>query len=176
MTTEFLRDHAFTTAWFGLMTFVWLGWAQEDPGPVRRWVLGAGSALGVALAGVFGLLVARHWDTPSALDGRYAWMGVVVAAEVLAAGVGCWLLSRRGEGRWMAWWVAVVVAAHFVPLALLLQHGAIATVGVVQLIGLVAGLPRLRAVDWPTSRVVGPWMGATLLLTAGISAVTYALR
>lgn len=176
MTTEFLRDHAFTTAWFGLMTFVWLGWAQEDPGPVRRWLLGVGSVVGIALAGGFGVLVARHWDTPSALDGRYAWMGVVVAAEVVAAGVGCWLLARRGAGRWMAWWVGLVVALHFLPLAALLDHGAIAVVGVIQSIGLVGALPRLRSVAWPTSRAVGPWMGGTLLAASLAGAVTYALR
>lgn len=43
MLTDFVRDHAFTIAWFGLMTMVWLGWAQEDPPERLRLPLGVGS-------------------------------------------------------------------------------------------------------------------------------------
>ncbi len=31
MLAEFPANQAFTVAWFGLMTLVWSGWAQEDP-------------------------------------------------------------------------------------------------------------------------------------------------
>ena len=31
--TDFARDHAFTIAWFGLMTFVWFDWGQEAHRP-----------------------------------------------------------------------------------------------------------------------------------------------
>ncbi|MGW0809068.1 hypothetical protein [Nonomuraea sp. NPDC002799] len=115
MLTEFLRDQCFTTAWFGLMSFVWFGWSQEDP--PRRWRiwLGAGSVLGVGIAVAFGVLTAANWDQPSALAGKYAWFGVLAAL------------------------------------------GAVA--------------PRLRGTTTPGSRVAGPIMGATLLLSAAIGAV-----
>ncbi|MEU4833899.1 hypothetical protein [Streptosporangium sp. NPDC023615] len=171
MLTEFLRDQCFTTAWFGLMAFVWFGWAQEDP--PRRWRiwLGAGSVLGVGLAVAFGVLTAANWDQPSALEGKYAWFGVLVVAEVIAAGAGCLVLARRGAPRWMAWWVAVVVAVHFLPLAWLLNDIGVAVVGVVQLVVLGSVVPHLRGTHTPSSRSAGPIMGVTLLLSAAISAV-----
>jgi len=115
--TDFIRDHAFTIAWFGLMAFVWFGWGQEDPPPAWRSWLGAGSVMGLLLAGLFGYGVFARWSEGSALEGRYPWFGLVVGLEVLLAVVGCLFLHRRGKGRWMAWWVALVVALHFVPLA-----------------------------------------------------------
>jgi hypothetical protein len=171
MLTDFLRDQYFTTAWFGLMAVVWFGWGQEDP--PRRWRvwLGIGSVLGLGFAVSFGVLTAVNWDQPSALEGRYPWFGVLVAVEVLAAGVGCLVLAGRGAARWMAWWVAVVVAAHFLPLALLLEDFGVAVVGVVQLVMLGVLVPRLRADTGTSSRLAGPVMGASLLLSASLSAL-----
>lgn len=175
MLTDFLRDALFTTAWFGLMTGVWLGWAQEaPPRRLRPWLI-AGSVAGLALAVGFGIAVALNWSSPSALDGRYQWFGVLVGAEGLAAGLGCGLLAQRGRERWMAWWVAVVVAAHFVPLAVLLEDVSIAIVGALQVVALLVLLPRLRRTDSPTSAVVGPVMGFSLLAYAVVSALAIQL-
>ncbi|HEX6360578.1 hypothetical protein [Actinophytocola sp.] len=171
MLTDFLRDQVFTTAWFGLMAFVWFGWSQEDPPKRWRVWLGLGSVLGLGFAAAFGVLTATNWDEPTALEGKYVWFGVLVAAEVVAAGVGCLVLARRGASRWMAWWVAVVVAAHFPPLALFLDDIGVALVGVVQLVALGMVARRLRGDTVTSSRLAGPVMGATLLLSAAISAV-----
>lgn len=171
MLTEFVRDQAFAIGWFGLMAFVWLGWAQEDPPKGARWVLGLGSLAGVAFAGVYLPQVFVNWDTASALDGRYHWYGLVVAAEVLVAAIGAVQLVRRDRTRWVAWWVAMVVAIHFLTLAPLLDDPALAVLGVIQAIGLVGLLIRLRGVDGVTSRLVGPWMGATFLAFAALSVV-----
>ena len=176
MLTEFARDHAFTIAWFGLMAFVWFGWSQEDPPARWRWRLGAGSALGAVLAGIFGYAVATRWGEDSALEDRYGWFGVAVLAEVLLAGIGCLLPWRRGKGRWAAWWVALVVALHFVPLAGFLEDWSLAVLGAVQALCLIALLPRLRASDAASSRLVGPLMGASFLLFALASALLYLLR
>ncbi|GAA4922922.1 hypothetical protein LX16_5068 [Stackebrandtia albiflava] len=170
MLTDFLRDALFTTGWFGLMTVVWFGWAQEDPPQRWRWRLGVGSSLGILLAIGFGIATYLHWDSASALEGRYHWFGVLVAAEVVLAGAGCGLLAARERARWMAWWVAVVVAAHFLPLAWLLDDVSIAVAGVVQLVLLGAVIPRLRRTGHTTSSVVGAVMGGTLLTYAVISA------
>lgn len=174
MLTEFARDHAFTIAWFGLMTMVWCGWGQEDPPRRRRWALGAGSVLGVAFAGVFGYGVFVRWHQGTALEGRYGWFGVVVLLEVLLAAVGCLVLSRKAESRWMAWWVALVVALHFMPLAFFFDDWSLLGLGTVQAVCLVAMVPKLRAdAGAPTSRAVGPVMGASLLLFAAVSAVVF---
>ncbi|QQQ78874.1 hypothetical protein IOD16_10840 [Saccharothrix sp. 6-C] len=176
MTTEFLRDQHFTTAWFGLMAFVWFGWAQEDPPKAWRGWLGLGSGLGVVIALGFGALTGLNWGEPTALEGRYGWFGLLVAVEVVAAGVGGLVLARRRASRWTAWWVAAVVAAHFLPLAVLLEDWAVAVVGFAQLALLCSLLPRLRRDGLTSSRLVGPVMGATLLLSAVVGAVAAVAR
>ena len=176
MLSDFLRDQAFTIAWFGLMTMVWLGWAQESPGRIKSWMLGVGSGIGILFAAGFGVIVAVNWRTGSALEGKYAWFGVLVGLEVLIAGLGCWYLATKHRTRWMAFWVALVVAAHFIPLAFFLRDASIGVWGALQLVLLVLLLPRLRRSDAPTSRDVGPVMGFTLLAYAAISAVVFAVR
>lgn len=175
MFTDFSRDHAFTIAWFGLMALVWFGWAQEDPPRSRRWQLGAGSAVGLVLLGVFGYAVVRRWGEGTALEGRYAWFGVLVLAEVVLAGLGCLVLWRRRQLRWAAWWVAMVVALHFLPLAILLDDGSLSVLGVVQAVWLLVVQPRLRTQPGPTSRTVGPLMGSTLLAFALVSVLVFAV-
>lgn len=87
--------------------------------PSRSWKLGAGSVLGIALTGVF------------------------VGAEVLLAGAGALILHRKGPGRWIAWWAAVVFGLHVIPLALLLADVSIAVFGVLPTAALLAVIPLL---------------------------------
>lgn len=176
MLTEFVRDHAFTAGWFGLMAMVWFGWGQEDPPPSWRVRLGVGSGVGVLLALAFGSGVVTRWGDGSALEGRYHWFGLLVAAEVVLALVGCLWLARTGRPRWMAWWVALVVALHFAPLAPLLEDPALAVTALVQVGILALLLPALRRGEGPTSRLVGPAMGATLLLFSVVSGVLFLVR
>lgn len=176
MLTDFARDHAFTIAWFGLMAFVWFGWGQEGPRQEWRPWLGLGSALGVVIAGVFGYGVFLRWEGGSALEDVYAWFGVLTAAQVVAAGLGSWWLWRRQRARWIAWWVAVVVAVHFIPLAVFLGDWSLVGLVLVQAVGLVTLRGSGRLGSGPTSRLVGPLMGATLLAFALVSAVLFVLR
>lgn len=173
MTTEYLRDGLFVTAWFGLMTCVWLGWAQEAPPKRAPALLGIGSALGIVAAVGGGLLVWRSWDTPSALDGRYAWFGVLVAAELVLAGLACAVLAARGRARWFAAGVGAVVAAHFVPLGLLLEDPALIVLGIVQLALVAAAVVVARRRALAPSFTVGAALGTSLLLAALISAVRW---
>ncbi|QHC68175.1 hypothetical protein Q0F99_06895 [Rathayibacter oskolensis] len=173
MTTEYLRDGLFVTAWFGLMTCVWLGWAQEAPPRRAPALLGIGSAIGIVAAVGGGLLVWRAWDTPSALDGRYAWFGVLVAAEVALAGAACAILAARGLKRWFAAGVGAVVAAHFVPLGVMLQDPGLAVFGIVQLALVAAAVVVARRRGSTPSFVVGATMGASLLLAAVVSAARW---
>ncbi len=176
MITEFARDGLFTAAWFGLMTVVWLGWAQEDP--PRRWrlPLGIGSVLGMILAIGFGVLTVLNWSAPSALQGRQEWFGILVGAEFGAAGLGCLVLALRKLNRWMAWWVALIVAMHFVPLGFILIDPSIAVFGVIQSALVIIVGVRLRGSTFPSSRLVGPIMGVTLLCYGLVAGVVQLVR
>ncbi|OQO90744.1 hypothetical protein B1813_14480 [Saccharomonospora piscinae] len=171
MATDFLRDGLFLVAWFGLMTCVWLGWAQEAPPKRAVGWLGLGSVLGTAAAAAGGYAVWAHWDGASALEGRFAWFGVLVGAEVVAAAVACLVLWRQGRARWFSFAVALVVAAHFVPLAVLLQDWALAILGVLQFALVVAAARFARRWSLTPSFPIGVAMGSTLLLASGLAAL-----
>lgn len=174
MATEYLRDGLFLLAWFGLMTCVWFGWAQESPPKRAPLWLGIGSGLGLVAALGGGILVWRSWSSPSALEGQYALFGVIVGIEVAAAGLACFVLWRRGRSRWFALAVGLVVALHFVPLGILLDDAALVVLGLVQtVLVIVAGrVARNRRI--PPSFAVGVTMGVTLLLAAAVAAARWA--
>lgn len=171
-----LRDALYTTAWFGLMTTVWFGWAQEAPLQRLRRPLVGGSIVGGLVAIGFGVLTALHWQDPSALESRYPLFGIVVGAEVVLAGLGALLLARTGRSRWMAWWVALVVAVHFLSLAWLLDGLSLAVLAVIEVVALIVAGSRMRNDTYPTSRFVGPIMGSTLLVYALVGGAATLIR
>lgn len=171
-----LRDLLYTTAWFGLMSMVWFGWGQEAPIARLRPLLIAGSIVGLLVAVGFGVLTALHWQDPTSLEGRYLTFGIIVGAEVGLAGVGAAILGSTGNGRWAAWWVAVVVAVHFLSLAWILHGTSLAVLGLVQVMALVGVAKQMKFGAYPTSRYVGPLMGATLLAYSAVSGVVTLLR
>lgn len=171
MLTEFLRDQTVAIAWLAFMAAGWFGYSQEDPKPKFRGWLGAGSVLGFLLAIAFGILSFRNWNTASALDGQYWVFGVVVVAEVVVIGAGCWWLAHRKAARWYGWWVGFCVALHFLPLAWVFGDWSYVALTVVQVVGLLWMLPMLRRGDYPTSRWAAPWVALTFLIYAAISAV-----
>lgn len=120
--------------------------------------------------------------TDFARDGLFSamWFGLIavvrfdafVAAELVAPGAGCWALHRRGANRWFAWSVALVVAAHFIPLAFLMEDFSLAAVGGLLLVGLVLLKPRLRSITG-TSTLVGMPMGSGLLTASLIAGLAH---
>ncbi len=172
---EELRDSLYTTAWFGLMTAVWFGWAQEAPPAWLRTKLIAGSVVGLVIAVVFGVLTGLHWSEPTALEGRYARFGIVVGAEFALAGVGAAILLLTGRGRWTAWWVGLVVAAHFISLAWIFGGPSLAWLGIVEVAALIVGALWFRSAragnGLTTSTWVGPLMGLSILAYAVVNGV-----
>lgn len=173
MLTDFLRDQAFAIAWLALIAGAWFGWAQEDPKPRLRPLLGAGSVIGFLLSIAFGLLVWRNWATPTALEGRYWLFGAVVLGEAILIGGGCLLLARRKQQRWTSWWVGFCVALHFVPLVWVFSDWSYLLLAVVQLGGLLAMAPMLARADYSTSRWAAPWVATTFLAYSAVSAALF---
>lgn len=176
MLSEFLRDHAFSIAWMGLMAMVWCGWGLEDPPSSWRWKLGVGCALGLVFTALFTFTVVQHWESSSSLDGREFLFGVLVGAEVVFALLGVLVLVRIDRRRWIAWWIAIVVAVHFVPMAFLLEDIAYAILGLIQTIVLILLISRLRDSEGTTSRLVGPVMGGSIMGFVLVSTVLFLVR
>lgn len=173
MLTEFIRDQVCAIAWLALMSVAWFGWAQEDPKPRLRPLLGAGSVVGLLVAVAFGLLVWRTWDSATALEGRYWVFGIVVLAEVVLIGSGCFVLARRRAARWYGWWIGLCVAVHFVPLAWVFGDWSYLLLAAVQVAGLLAMRSALARGDYATSRWAAPWIGAAFLAYAVASAILF---
>ena len=158
------RDSMFTTAWFGLMSLVWFGWAQEAPPEPLKTPLIIGSVLGLAVTVGFGVLTALSWNEPTALEGHYTWFGIIVGTEFALAGAGAAALAVTGHEPWSAWWVALVVALHLLTLAWIFHGPSLVILGCVQVFALAVGAAVTRGGSDPSSRWVGPIMGGTFLL------------
>ena len=65
---EYIRDYAMYASIFGMFSFSWFGWAQENPRAGWRKYIGiaSGIALLVCLLGVY--LSVTNWNAPSALS------------------------------------------------------------------------------------------------------------
>lgn len=176
MFTEYLRDQAFAIAWLAIMAAGWFGWAQEDPKPRLRGLLGAGSVVGLLLSIAFGILVWRNWSTPTALEGNYWIFGIIVLAEAVVIGAGCIVLARKKQTRWYGWWIGLCVALHFIPLAWLFEDWSYVALAVLQVGGLLLMLPALRRGEYATSRWACSWIAATFLLYAAVSGIVFLLK
>lgn len=155
------------------MAGAWFGYAQEDPPKRWRGWLGAASVLGMLLAVFFGILVWRNWNTDTVLEGYYWVFGVVVLLEALAIAIGCIVLGRKKQTRWFGWWIALCVALHFVPLAIVFDDWSYYVLAGVQVLGLFAMRPTLARAEYATSRLAAPWIGITFLLYAIISGAIF---
>lgn len=173
MLTEFLRDQAFAIAWLALMAAGWFGWSQEEPRPRLRGALGAGSVVGVLVAVAFGIVVWRNWSTPTMLDGQYWVFGLVVLAEAVIIGAGCFVLARRRQSRWFGWWIGLCVALHFIPLAWVFGDWTYLGLAAVQVAGLLMMVSTLRRGTYATSRWACPWIALTFLLYAVLSGALF---
>ena len=69
-TVVFVRDYLMVGVVFGMASFAWFGWGQEDPPRAWRTVLGIGSALGAALALASGFFAWQNWSWSSPPSSR----------------------------------------------------------------------------------------------------------
>lgn len=156
MESEFIRDYVMYTAIFGMFSFVWFGWAQEDPRENWRKYIGiaSGAALVVCLIGVY--LSITHWGGATALSetGGYTVYLIVFYAQLLIAGGGVFLLYRKKNKEYVAPWIGFVVGIHFFFLVDVFSDPLLYILGAVMVI----------------ISLISPWMGRRL--NVGSSAIT----
>lgn len=113
-----IRDLAAYSAIFGFFAFAWFGWAQENPPEKLRPLLGALSILSAVIAGLGGYLLYTNYSADSSLqtDGDYMIFGVIVALELILSALGSLVLIKTNRSAYVASWISLVVAVHFIPL------------------------------------------------------------
>jgi hypothetical protein len=167
---DFPRDLFTIGIVFGVATLVWAGWAQERP-PSTGWriLLGAFSALGLALAGISIPGAIRTWGTGTAIEpGTAAFVVYVIAfwAEVVLGVIGAIVLVRRKKRHLIAPLILLIVGIHFVPLAFVFGQGLLLVAAVLLCIAaVVAAVLRDRAAPsfWcgvlasPVFLLLGAW-------------------
>lgn len=147
---DFTRDLIFTAALFGVVTFVWTGWAQERP-PSTAWrvLLAVVGLAGAALAGLSIPRLIRSWGDSTAVSvGSTAWIVylVICAVEVVALVLGAIILTRRGRSELIAPFTLLVVGVHFFPLAFVFAQPIMFVTAVLITAAAIAAavLPRTR--------------------------------
>jgi len=173
MIADHQRDAAATVVVCAFFASAWFGWAQDSP--PRAWVvpLAVASVGSVLLAVLGALLTWQRWTDGTALDRETAQaFGVVVAVEVVVAGVGAAVLSRSGQGEYTPVWIALVVGVHFIPLAPMLEYPLFYLVAAGVVVAAVVGVPVARSAELPLSAVTGVGTGSVLLAAALFSLAT----
>lgn len=167
---EFIRDAAMTAAIFGFFASAWFGWAQEDPPRTWKAWLVSGSLGGLMVAILGGLVAWQNWDTGTVFDRTTSIsFGIVVAIEVVIAALGSWILIRRRHADLVGPWVAFVVGAHFIPLAVLLQYPLFYVVAIALMVGSPIAVLVARRSSITVSAVNGVVAGSILLTAALVS-------
>ena len=168
MTALFVQDAAMTAAIFGFFSAGWYGWAQEEPPPGWRKPLTVGSVIGILVAIAGGIVAGQNWSTGTAFDADTSPIfGIIVGLEVILAGGGALLLSRRGRQELVAPWVALVVGVHFFPMAPLLGYPLFYVVAALITLAALVSVPVARSRDITVSAVTGVMCGS-ILLAAGL--------
>lgn len=169
METAFLRDFAMYAAIFGAFSFVWFGWAQENPPKKWRAWLGVGSGVGLLVAALGGFLASQNWHAGSALKAdpsAYTFYLAVVAFEVVLSFVGAMWLQKHGKPQLVAPWIALVVGLHFAPLALVFQDTWLYVLAALVAGGVIAAYAISRRTKLPVNTLACAFTGAILLVFA----------
>jgi hypothetical protein len=112
---DYVRDYAMYAAILGMFSFIWFGWAQENPRKSwRKYISIASSiALLVCLVGVY--LSVTNWHERTALSNSTVFNNylIVVFIEFLLAGIGAFFLIKFKRNDYVAPWIAFIVGIHF---------------------------------------------------------------
>lgn len=172
---EFIRDYAMYVAIFGIFSFVWFGWAQENPRKSWRKYLGiaSGIALLVGLLGIY--LSVTNWHEHSVLSDMsvYRRYLVFVTIEFVLAGIGAFFLIKFKKSNYVAPWIAFVVGIHFFWLKNIFHDIGLYILGLL-VVGISIISPRLaKKLKVANSAITGIGTGTVLFCFAIVGLIRY---
>ena len=118
-----------------------------------------------------GLLTWQYWSTGTAFNpetGRT--FGILVALAFVIAGAGAGLLIALHKRHLIPPWIALVIGAHFFPLARLAHYPLLIVVAVIVILVALVAAPFARSQSITVSAITGLTTGL-VLLAAAISAL-----
>src|SRR5690625_7779755 len=94
MEFDYLRDYTMYAAVFGFFSFVWFGWAQDNPPQTWRKYLGFGSVIAFIVCAIGVYLSIQNWHAETALSelDNFLLYLTVFYGEIIIAAMGVFLL------------------------------------------------------------------------------------
>ncbi len=177
MELEYLRDYTMYAAIFGMFSFVWFGWAQENPRKHWRKYIGiaSGIALLVCLLGVY--LSVTHWNAATALSvmGSLTTYIIVFYAQLIIGGLGAFFLIRMKKKDYVAPWIAFIVGAHFFWLVNVFKDPSLYILAVLMIVIAVLSPWLSKKMSVANSAVTGIGSGTALFCFAVLGLIRYLL-
>lgn len=172
---DFIRDYTMYAAIFGMFSFCWFGWAQENPRPSWRKYIGmaSGAALLVCLLGVY--LSVTNWDAPSALSDKTAFKNYLISVyvEFALAGAGAVVLFRLKQKNYVAPWIAFIVGIHFIGLKSVFQDSSLYILAVLLAAASIVSIFVSRRLQVACSAITGISAGTILFGFAVLGLIRY---
>lgn len=174
---EYIRDYMMYASVFGMFSFCWFGWAQENPRAGWRKYIGiaSGAALLVCLAGVY--LSVTNWSAPSALSDSAAFGTylITVYVEFFLAGAGAFALIRLKQKNYVAPWIAFIVGIHFIGLSSVFADPGLYVLAALLVAVSILSLFLSRKLQVANSAITGIGAGTVLFGFALLGLIRYAL-
>lgn len=165
------------TAIFGIMSFVWFGWAQEAPRKSWRAYIGiaSGIALLLGLAGVY--LSVTNWNQASALrdNDSFTFYIIVFWLEIIIGAIGVIVLFGMKKREYAAPWIALIVGVHFIFLADIFKDGALYVLAVLMVAAALVSPWLARRLEVAYSAVTGISSGVLLFIFAMLGLIRFLL-
>ncbi len=177
METEYIRDYVMYSAIFGMFSFVWFGWSQENPRKNWRKYIGvaSGIALLVCLIGVY--LSVTHWDAATTLSEKDTYKNylIVFYTEFFIAGLGAFLLIRSKKKDYVAPWIAFIVGVHFFWLVNIFKDPSLYILAVLMIAIAVLSPWLSKKMGVANSAITGIGSGTSLFCFAILGLIRYLL-
>src|SRR5690625_5521748 len=127
MEFDYLRDYTMYAAVFGFFSFVWFGWAQENPPQTWRKYLGFGSVIAFIVCAIGVYLSIQNWHAKTALSelNNFLLYLSVFYGEFIIAAIGVFLLFRFKRKDFVAPWIAFLVGIHFYALVFVFHDNSL---------------------------------------------------
>ncbi|TSB44784.1 hypothetical protein [Alkalicoccobacillus porphyridii] len=174
---EYVRDYVMYMAVFGFFSFVWFGWAQENPRPSWRKYIGVASGLGFVISSIGIYLSIQHWNDASALNQATAFnlYLIFVWAEIIICMVGAILLTVFKKKHMIAPFVAFIVGSHFIGLAPVFADPTLYLLALLIMVISCVSLPVAKRLQVAPSAITGIGTGSVLFCFAILGFVRYLL-
>lgn len=177
MEQEFIRDYVMYAAIFGILSFVWFGWAQENPRQSWRKYLGIGSAIALIVSAVGVYFSVTNWSESSALSEMDAFTMylIVFYTQLIIGAIVAFILIRKKLGDYVAPWIGLLVGIHFIFLVDVFEDPSLYLLAAIMIIIAVISPWLAKKFEVGNSTITGIGNGVILLCFAILGLVRYLL-